>query len=333
MNNKGEVAARHQPGHSHDGGAHGLPAAGPGSDKRFLLGALALIVAYMAAEVVVGLLAGSLVLLSDAAHMLTDAAAIVLALVAMRLAARPPAGGYTFGLRRAEILSAQANGLTLLALTVYFVYEGIHRLLDPPEVAGLPVLVTGLVGIVVILAATYLMSRANRTSLNVEGAFQHVLNDLYGMLATSAAGLVVLLTGFVRADAIAALVIAGLMAKAGTNLVRESGRVFLEAAPAGLDPGEIGREVARRDHVVEVHDLHVWQITSGFPALSAHVLVEPGRDCHAVRRDVEELLGQRYGVSHTTLQVDHAPERTLRVASGPSEAGRGEECAGDSHTA
>ena len=223
-------------GHGH---GHGH-AVGRSADRRWLAAALALIVAFMAVEFVVGLVAGSLALISDAAHMLTDAAAIALALVAIRLAARPAKGGYTYGLRRAEILSAQANGITLLLLAAWFCYEGVRRLIDPPAVEGGLVLVTALVGIVVNVAATWCVSRADRTSLNVEGAFQHILNDLYAFIATAIAGLVVLTTGFARADAIAALVVAGLMIKAGWALLRESGRIFLEAAPRGVDPDRIG---------------------------------------------------------------------------------------------
>jgi cobalt-zinc-cadmium efflux system protein len=287
-------------GHGHGHGVSG------DTDRKWLIAALVLITGFMAAEVVVGLIAGSLALISDAGHMLTDAASIVLALVAIRLAARPARGGYTYGLKRAEILSAQANGITLLLLTVYFVYEGIKRLIDPPPVEGLLVFVTALAGIVVNLAATWCISRANRSSLNVEGAFQHILNDLYAFIATAVAGAVVWLTGFARADAIAALVVAALMAKAGWGLVREAGRIFLEAAPANLDPEAIGAQLAEVPDVVQVHDLHIWQITSGEPALSAHVLVRPTADCHAVRLGVEEIMRGRHQLAHTTLQVDHA---------------------------
>ena len=165
----------------------------------------------MAAEVVVGVLAHSLALISDAGHMLTDAASIVLALVAIRIAARPAGGHYTYGFKRVEILSAQANGITLLLLAVWFVYESVRRLINPPEVSGPLVLVTALVGIVINIAAAWSISRANRTSLNVEGAFQHILNDLYAFIGTAIAGAVVWLTGFARADAIAALLVAALM--------------------------------------------------------------------------------------------------------------------------
>jgi cobalt-zinc-cadmium efflux system protein len=269
--------------------------------------ALALIVVFMAGEVVVGVVAQSLALLSDAAHMLTDAGSIVLAIIAIRLAARPPRGGYTYGLKRVEILSAQANGLTLLLLAAWLAYEAIRRLIYPPPVAGALVLVTALVGVVVNIAATWCLSKANRSSLNVEGAFQHLLTDLYGFIATAIAGAIVLSTGFARADAIAALIVVALMVRAGVGLVHQSGRIFLEAAPAGIDTRALGGRLAAHPDVVEVHDLHVWQITSGQPALSAHVLVAPGRDCHAVRTDLQTLLAHDYAITHVTLQLDHPP--------------------------
>nr|WP_269781583.1 cation diffusion facilitator family transporter [Nocardia bovistercoris] len=270
--------------------------------------ALALIVVFMAAEVTVGLVAQSLALITDAAHMLTDAASIVLALIAIRLSKRPASGQYTYGYKRAEILSAQANGITLLLLAAWFVYEGIARLIDPPDVEGPLVLITALVGIAVNIAAAWSISRANRTSLNVEGAFQHIVNDLYAFIGTAVAGTVVWLAGYPRADAIAALVVAALMLKAGWSLVRESGRIFLEAAPAHLDPDEIGAGIVGIGGVAEVHDLHVWLITSGEPSLSAHVLVDDGADCHALRSAVERLLTSDFGIAHTTLQVDHVGE-------------------------
>src|SRR5262249_45776072 len=196
-------------------------------DRRWLVLALALVSGFMAVEVVVGLVAGSLALLSDAAHMLTDAGALALALVAARMAERPPSGGYTYGLKRAEILSAQANGVTLLLLAGWIGYEALTRLREPAEVHGTPVLVTALAGIAVNLAGVCAVGRANRASLNVEGAFQHVLNDLFAFVATAVAGLVVLTTGFRQADAIASLVVVALMVRAGIGLVRDSSRIFL----------------------------------------------------------------------------------------------------------
>src|SRR6266568_4240855 len=225
----------------------------PGTDARWLYAALTLILAFMAGEVVAGIAAHSLALISDAAHMLTDAASIALVLVTGRLAARPPAGG------------------------------------SAADRHGAP------------------------RSLNLAGAFKHIVTDLYAFAATAVAGLVILLTGFDRADAIATLVVVVLMVYAGAGLIRQSGRIFLEAAPAGLDPAAVGAAMASRPHVTEVHDLHIWEITSGMPAASAHVLVAPGEDCHAVRADLEAYLSREYGITHATLQVDHAG---LPTASG-----------------
>ncbi|WP_443062389.1 cation diffusion facilitator family transporter [Streptomyces sp. NBC_00457] len=310
----------HSAGHDHGSGGHAGHSHGitADADRRWLGIALALITTFMAAEVVVGVMARSLALISDAAHMLTDAVSIVLALIAMRLSARPARGGYTYGLKRAEILSAQANGLTLLLLGAWLAYEAVERLIDPPEVEGGLMLVTALAGIAVNVVATWCISQANRSSLNVEGAYQHILNDLFAFIGTAIAALVVVLTGYARADAIATLVVVALMVKAGYGLMRESGRIFLEAAPADVDPDRLGDELVAQPAVVEVHDLHVWQITSGQAALSAHVLVETGGDCHAVRRALEERLRHDYGIDHTTLQVDHVPELVLQVG-GPGE--------------
>ena len=284
------------------------------ADSRKLAVALGLILGFMVLEVVAGLVAGSLALLSDAGHMLTDAAAIGLSLVAIRLAARPARGVMTYGLKRVEILSAQANGVTLLVLGLLILFEGIRRLIDPPSVKGGLVLVVALVGVVVNLAATWTLARANRRSLNVEGAFQHILTDLYAFIATAIAGAVVLWTGWARADALASLLVAALMLRAAYGLLRDSGRIFLEAAPSDLDPDAIGRALVAESCVAEVHDLHVWEISSGFPALTAHVLVSPDCDCHATRRRLSDLLDQRFGIGHTTLQVDHAPP-PLQIAT------------------
>jgi cobalt-zinc-cadmium efflux system protein len=282
-------------------------------DARRLTGALALILGLMAVEVVAGILASSLALLSDAAHMLTDAGAIALALFAARLAQRPAHGGFTFGFRRAEILSAQVNGATLVALAIVIGVAAIRRIVNPPDVEGGVVVAVALAGIVVNLAATMLLAGAGRRSLNVEGAFQHVLTDLFAFIATAVAGTIVLATGFSEADGMAALVVAALMIRSGYGLLRESGRVLLEAAPRDLDPEEIGNALAAQNHVVEVHDLHVWEVTSGFPAISAHVTVRAGCDTQAHRRELAELLRERFGVTHSTLQVETRHEGPLTI--------------------
>ena len=285
----------------------------PTADSRRLALALGLILGFMAVEVVAGILADSLALLSDAAHMLTDAGALGLALVAARLAARPARGGFTFGLKRAEILSAQVNGATLVALAVVILAEGVRRLIDPPSVDGGPVLAVALAGIAVNLAATRVLAGAERRSLNVEGAFQHVLTDLFAFIATAIAGVVILATDFGRADGIAALLVAALMLRSGWALLRDSGRVLLEAAPRGVDPEEIGRMLAAEHHVVEVHDLHVWEVTSGMTSLSAHVTVRAGCDTQSHRRQLADLLSERFGIDHTTLQVEERHEGPLEI--------------------
>jgi cobalt-zinc-cadmium efflux system protein len=254
-----------------------------------------------------------LALRSDAGDMRTVAGAIGLTLIALRLAARPARGALTFGLRRAEILSAQANGVTLLVLAGFIVFEGLRRLVDPPHVHATLVLVVAVVGMAVNVAAVRLLAGAGRGNLGIEGSFQHVLMDLYGFVGTAVAAIVILATGFQRADPLVSLLIAALMAKAGYGLVRASGRIFLEAAPEGVDPDAIGAALVAEPGVVEVHDLHVWEVASGFPALAAHVLVAQDSDCHDTRRALEQLLRERFAITHTTLQVDHAASRLIEI--------------------
>jgi cobalt-zinc-cadmium efflux system protein len=283
------------------------------ADQGRLTAALGLIALFMAAEVAVGVLAHSLALLSDAAHMLSDVAALAVSIIALRLAQRPPRGGLTFGLKRAEILAALVSGATLLVLAAVLVFEAVLRLASPPAVQGGAVIAIAAAGIVVNLGVTWQLSRASRRSLNVEASFRHILTDLYALIGTLVAGIVIVTTGFQRADAVASLLVAGLMVYAGVVLLGKAGRVLLEAAPADLDPEEIGSALAAHAHVVNVHDLHIWELTSGFPSLSAHVLVHPKDDCHAIRLELERFLAERFHLEHTTLQVDHAPPEFLTV--------------------
>jgi cobalt-zinc-cadmium efflux system protein len=292
----------HDHDHSRAGHSHAPSAA---ADRRWLTVALALIAGFMAVEVAAGLLAGSLALLSDAAHMLTDAASIALALVAARLAARPAAGAFTFGLGRAEILSAQINGAALFLLAGAIAIEGVRRLGSPAGVEGAVVVAVGAAGALVNVGAFWALSRAERRSLNVEGARAHVLADLYGSVAAIVAGSVIAFGGPTQVDALAALTVAALMLRSGWSLLHDSTRVLLEGAPRGIDPHDVGHTLAAQPGIVEVHDLHVWEVTSGFPALAAHVIVAPDDDCHRRRRELQALLRERFGIEHTTLQVDH----------------------------
>ncbi|MDP2712834.1 MAG: cation diffusion facilitator family transporter [Solirubrobacteraceae bacterium] len=295
-------------GHSHAGHAH---APSGSADRRWLTVALALIVSFMVVEVVAGLLAGSLALLSDAAHMLTDAGAIGLALAAAALAARPARGAYTFGFGRVEILSAQINGATLFVLAGVIAFEGIRRLGAPPDVDGPIVIVVGVLGAGVNVAAFWALSRSERQSLNIAGARAHVLADLYGSIAAISAGTAIAAGGPAQVDAIAAMTVAVLMVRSGWSLLRSSARVLLEAAPHGTDPDEIGRTLAAMPGIVEIHDLHVWEVTSGFVAIAAHVVVAPGDDCHLRRRELQTVLHERFDIHHTTLQVDHESPQPL----------------------
>jgi cobalt-zinc-cadmium efflux system protein len=299
------VAEHHGEAGHHHGHHHGHHAPSASADRRWLRVALALIAGFMAIEVAAGLLAGSLALLSDAAHMLTDAASIGLALFAARLAARPAGGAFTFGFGRAEILSAQINGAALFVLAGVIAVEGVRRLGAPPDVDAAAVIVVGAAGAVVNVAAFWALSRAERQSLNVAGARAHVLADLYGSGAAVAAGVVIASGGPAEVDALAALTVAGLMLRSGWSLLRSSARVLLEAAPRGIDPDEVGRTLAALPGIVEIHDLHVWEVTSGFVAVAAHVVVAPDDDCHLRRRELQAVLHDRFGIRHTTLQVDH----------------------------
>ena len=287
------------------------------ADRRYLTIALVLIVGFMAFEVVAGIIAHSLALLSDAGHMLTDAGALVLSLFVIRLVQRPAGGSLTYGMRRAEVLSGQANGAVLLVLGVLVTYEGISRLVSPPDVAGGLVTIVAALGVVVNLGAAWVLAKANRESLNVEGSFQHIVTDLYAFIGTLVAGIVILVTGFDRADAIASLIVAGLMFRSGYSLQRKAVRVLLESAPENTAPNEVGWAMAHTASVSQVHDLHLWELAPGVPILTAHVLVAPAADCHGIRRELERMLRQRFGIEHTTLQVDHAPPQLLSIARQP----------------
>jgi cobalt-zinc-cadmium efflux system protein len=283
------------------------------TDRRALAIALALIVAFLVFEVIAALIAGSLALLADAGHMLTDAGALAFALFAATLASRPAQGRWTFGYRRLEILAAQVNGITLLVVALLIVYGSVRRLISPDEVRGGIVVGVALAGVCVNLAATGVLARASRESLNVRGAFLHVATDSVAFAATAIAGALILVTGWDRFDPIASLCVAALMLWASWGLLHESSSIFLERSPSGIDPEAVGRALVAERDVVEVHDLHVWTVTSGFPALAAHVLVAPDSDCHAIRRHLEQMLHDRFELEHTTLQVEHAEPRLLTI--------------------
>src|SRR5580765_227720 len=292
-------------GHDHDHGVSADASRGP------LVAALTLLGTFMLGEVVVAFAAHSLALLADAGHMLTDVGALAAALWAMHLASRPPSQRWTYGLKRAEILSAAGNGITLLVISGIVLVEATRRLLEPkPDVTGTPLLITALVGCVVNVAAASLVARANRSSLNVEGAYQHILTDLIGFVATVIAAGVILATGWTKADAVASLVVVALMLKAAAGLLRESGHILLEGTPDQINLDDVRRHLLEDDHVHDVHDLHAWTITSGLPALSAHLVVDDEcfSDGHTARLldTVQGCLAEHFDLEHSTFQFEPA---------------------------
>jgi cobalt-zinc-cadmium efflux system protein len=281
---------------------HGAP-----GDRRALAAALVLVAGFLGLEVVAGVLADSLALLADAGHMLSDTGSLALALFAAWIAQRPATPERSFGYRRAEILAALANGVALVAVAVWVFVEAGRRLSDPQEPLGGWMLAVGAVGLAVNVAAAWILSRRGSESLNVRAALRHVLADLAGSVGVVAAGAVVLGTGWAYADPVAGILIGLLVLASSWTILRDSVGILLESAPRGLDAEEVGHAMAAHPGVREVHDLHVWTITSGFPALSAHVLVDPGADCHGLRLQLQSRLREQFGLEHTTLQVEHAP--------------------------
>jgi cobalt-zinc-cadmium efflux system protein len=296
--------------------AHGHDHDVRGASRHALALALALTATYTVVEVVGGLLTGSLALLADAAHMLSDNVAIALALVAVWLAGKPATPRRTYGFKRAEVLAVLGNGVTLVALALWIFWEAARRLGDPPEVLGGWMLVIAIVGLGVNLAAGSILYRSRSAGLNVEAAFRHVVADALGSLGVIGAAVVILATGWLRADPLVGILIGLLVLASSWTILRDSTTILLEAAPRGLDTRAVGGRLAAAPGVVEVHDLHVWTITSGFPALSAHVLVGRGEDCHQRRRELERVLADEFGITHTTLQVDHAGEEGELVELG-----------------
>ena len=281
--------------------------------RRALALALGITALYTVVEVAGGLVTGSLALLADAAHMLSDNVALALALFAVWLADRPTTPERTYGYKRAEVLAALANGVTLVALSIWIFYEAFQRFRDPPDVLGGWVLLIGVVGVAVNLAVGLILFRARSGSLNVEAAFRHVVADLLGSIGVVVAGVAILATGWLEADPLVSVLIGVLVLASSWSILRDSTTILLEAAPSGIDTRSVGERLARAPGVVEVHDLHIWTITSGFPALSAHVLVGRGEDCHARRLELARLLHDEFGIEHTTLQVDHVGERGALV--------------------
>jgi cobalt-zinc-cadmium efflux system protein len=298
----------HETGQDHDQGHGHSHAITSEADCRYLTITLVLLAAFLVFEVTTAFIAHSLALLADGGHMLADVGAIAGSLVAIRLADRPETGSHTFGMKRAEILAAVGNGLTLLIVSALVTFEAIERLVHPVAVHGVTLIVVAAVGVAVNLAATVTLSKANRRSLNIEGAYRHVLTDLYGFIGTVAAGIVIVTSGFARADSIASLVVVALMLKAAVGLLRPALRILLEATPDDIDLEEVRRHLLELTEVASVHDLHAWTLTSSLPILTAHIVVtdecisqgEIGR----VLDHLQGCLAGHFDVAHSTLQLE-----------------------------
>ena len=300
--------------------AHDHHRSAEGADRRLLRIGLGLITGFLGAEVVVAVVVHSLALLADAGHMLTDAGALAGSLWAITLAARPVSARWSYGLKRAEILSAALNGVALVVAGGIVFVEAVRRLLHPIGVTGPAVLAVALVGVAVNVAATAVLARADRTSLNVEGAFQHIVTDAAGFIATAIAAGVIITTGFVRADSIASLVVVGLMGRAAWGLLRASGHVLLEGTPEGVDLDLVRQHLLGADHhVLDVHDLHAWVLTSNLPAISAHVVVDDScfADGHApqILDALQSALIGQFDVEHSTLQLEMAGHAEHEIGS------------------
>lgn len=274
----------------------------------------------LVAEAVGGVLTGSLAVLADAGHLLSDVGSIGLALFAAALAARPAAGRMTFGYQRSEILAALVNGLLLVVVAIAIAYAAIGRLGDPPEIDGLGVLGLGLLGLCGNIAATVVLAGGQREDVNLEGVLRHSAADALGSLGVVLAGAFVLAGGSSVVDPVVSLAIAALILLSSWRLISEPVGVLMEAAPVGIDVDAAGAAICEEEGVRSVHDLHIWTVTSGFGALAAHVVVSPECDRDLVRRRIELLLHERFEIDHTTLQMEEeASGRLLHVENAPGQ--------------
>lgn len=306
----GGVHSHDHGGHSHGFGAHALEARREDSRRRMWV-ALAINVVLLVAEAVGGILIGSLAVLADAGHLLSDVGSIVLALIAARLASMPAAGNRTFGYQRSEVLAALVNGLLLVVVSIGIAIAAIGRLSDPPGIDGAGVLALGALGLAGNLAATLVLVRGQRQDINLEGILRHSAADALGSLGVLIAGAFVLAGGSDIVDPIVGLLISGLVLASSWRLIKEPFDVLMESAPADLDVDGMGAAICREEGVRSVHDLHVWTVTAGFGAIAAHVVVAQGADRDLIRRRLELTLGERFGIEHTTLQMEEEAEQGL----------------------
>ncbi|WP_055048111.1 cation diffusion facilitator family transporter [Devosia sp. A16] len=295
------------------GHSHGIekPAAGSAGarHRKSLVAALALTTTFLLVEVIGAWISGSLALLADAAHMLTDAGGLALALFAIWFAARPPSANKTFGYLRAEVLAALVNAVVLLLLAVYILYEAYQRLFAPPEVLSTPVLIVAVVGLVVNLISMRLLAAGSAESLNLKGAYFEVLADMLGSLGVIASALLIMFTGWTLADPLIGAAIGVFIVPRTWGLLKHAVNILLEGTPAGFDLARLERALRALPGVIDTHDLHVWTITSGIDAMSGHLVIADDADQQAVLVAARTALHEDFGIDHTTIQVETAATR------------------------
>lgn len=302
-------------------GTHGHAAkAPPGSTagarhRRSLIGALLLTATYLVAEVAGALITGSLALMADAAHMLTDVGGLALALFAIWFAGRPATPSKSFGYLRAEVLAAVANALVLLLLTVYILYEAYRRFIEPPEVLSAPMLVVAVIGLVVNLISMRILAAGSSESLNLRGAYFEVLADMLGSIGVIISALVIMLTGWTLADPIIGAAIGVFIVPRTWGLLSHAVHILLQGAPTGVDVPGIDTALRNIGGVLEVHDLHVWTITSGLDSMSAHLVVPEGTNEQDVLAAALKLLHEKFGIGHVTIQIETPSTRLGEVAT------------------
>jgi cobalt-zinc-cadmium efflux system protein len=305
----------HEHEHGHDHGrdlehdSHHVHSHGPtqvtGDNQRRMLWALILTGGFMVVEAAGGFISGSLALLADAGHMLTDTASLALAWLAFRVAQRPSGESHTYGLVRAEVLAAFVNGLALILITIWIAYEAATRLIQPEPVKGGLMLIVAAAGLVVNLIVLYILHRGERGNLNIRGAMLHVMGDLLGSVAAMAAGAVILWTGWMPIDPILSVLVALLILRSAWHLLRESSHILLEGSPSKPTPLQIQEALGMEiDGLLEVHHIHVWSLTPEHPMITLHARIAPGSDVDEVRRQVNEVLRSRFGADHNTVQME-----------------------------
>ena len=295
-------------GHHHDhGDGHGHHHHGKGASKRALLVSFVIITLFLIVEVIGGFLTNSLALLSDAGHMLSDASALLLSLIAIHIAARPPTAKRTFGLQRFEILAALINGVTLVVISLIIFWEAYQRLFDPPQVASGKMIIIATIGLLANIAAAFVLMRGDyKDNVNVRSAFLHVLGDLLGSVGAIIGGILMWSFGWYIADPLISVIVAVLILLSAWRITKDSVNILLESTPSRIDSTAVESKLNQLAGVTKVHDLHIWTVTSGFDSLTCHLIVEDGLPSYPILNEALELLQHEFGISHATIQIENS---------------------------